>query len=118
MSGSVEELAREIERLRRLHLAALEEAAAVLEAPCAWEMAEEVLCWHVVLRDVLEPDLDIEVLEDALVVRAAVEGSMGMLRRAVLPVPRPFDPRRPAIRFEAGVLEVRILRVRGGGDGG
>lgn len=78
--------------------------------PSVWDLADRALCWHVVLRGVDEPDIDVEVLADALVVRA-VHG--GALLQAVLPAPTPFDPRRATIRFQASVLYVRLAR----GDG-
>jgi hypothetical protein len=96
-------LALEIERVRRRYVSLLEEAA---EAPCAWELLDEGLCWHVVLRDALEPDVDVELLEDAIVVRAMVEGS---LRLTLLPVPSPFRPPRPLLHFAAERLEVRLV---------
>ena len=110
MSG----LAREIERLRRRHAAVLAEVAAAIEAPSAWELAGGTLCWHVVLCDVLEPDVDVEMLEDAVVVRGAA--ARGAMRLALLPVPPPYDVRRVAVRYRHGFLEVRI--ERGGGHAG
>ncbi|MHC4137796.1 MAG: hypothetical protein ACYTDU_08445 [Planctomycetota bacterium] len=74
-------------------------------APCVWELAERTLCWHVVLRGVVEPDIDVEVRGDALVVRAAFGDAF---LQAVLPVPRPYDTRRATVRFQASVLEVRV----------
>lgn len=74
-------------------------------APCVWELAERTLCWHVVLRGVVEPDIDVEMRGDALVVRAAFGDSF---LQAVLPVPRPYDPRQATVRFRASVLEVRV----------
>jgi hypothetical protein len=76
-------------------------------APCIWELAERTLCWHVVLRDVVEPDIDVEVRGDALVVRAALGDTF---LQAVLAVPRPFDTRCATVRFHASVLEVRVGR--------
>jgi len=73
--------------------------------PSIWELADRALCWHVVLHGALEPDIDVEVRGDALVVRAAVETSMV---QAVLAVPRPYDPRLATVHFRAGVLQVRV----------
>jgi hypothetical protein len=101
------ELEEEMARARRRHAWILAEIADALEAPCTWELLEEALCWHVVLRDALEPDVDVEVLEEALIVRAAAADRM---RQALLPVPARFDAARMRIRFESGLLEIRIQR--------
>ncbi|MHC4551099.1 MAG: hypothetical protein ACYTEZ_20300 [Planctomycetota bacterium] len=109
-----EAVAREMERLRRRHLHLLEEAARWLEAPCVWELEEEALHWHVVLRDVFEPDIDVEFVPEAIVVRGVVGMRAGVVRQALLPVPTPFDPRRASIRFRAGVLEIHVPAERHG----
>jgi len=99
-------LLREIRRLKRRYAAFLEEVEAAHEAPSTWELEAETLCWHVVLRDVLEPDVDLELLEDAVVVRGAVEERV---RLTVLPVPAPFDVRHPEVSLRGEVLEVRVF---------
>ena len=103
------DLELEMARARRRHAWLLAEITGALEAPCTWELLEEALCWHVVLRDALEPDVDVQVLEEALIVRAAAPDRM---RQALLPVPAPFDAARMRIRFESGLLEIRIQRRR------
>ena len=103
------DLEAEIARARRRYAWLLAELAEALEAPCTWELLEEALCWHVVLRDALEPDVDVEVLEEALIVRADAADRM---RQALLPVPPAFDVSRARIRFESGVLEIRVQRRR------
>jgi len=101
------DLAREIERLRRLYAPLVfGDLPGAREAPAAFDVERRALCWHVVLRDVLEPDVDVEVLEDALVVRARLEERS--FRIALCPVPHPFDARRARLRFLGEVLEVRI----------
>jgi hypothetical protein len=97
-------LGREISRLHRLHASLLEGAR---EAPTAWEVDAGALRWHVVLPDVLEPDVDVEVLDEVLVVRALVES---LVRVGLCPVPRPFDARAARFEFRGGVLEVRVFR--------
>jgi len=109
------EVELEMTRARRRYAWLLMEIADALDAPCAWELTEEALCWHVVLRDAVEPDVDVEVLDQALVVRATVADR---LRHALLPIPAPFDASHTRIRFEAGVLEVRVYQRRGGGRDG
>ena len=98
-----EELAIAIERVRRRYVSLLEEAAAH-GAPTLWDVADQTLCWHVVLRDALEPDIDLEILPDAIVVRAGGP----TVWQTLLPVPPPYATRRPRIRFRGGVLEIRL----------
>jgi len=98
-------LAREVERVRRLYAWLLSEVPGTREAQAVWELSGRTICWHVVLRDIDEPDIDVEMLPDAVVVRAGAEQGM---RLAVLPLPAPFRPRRPVVRFAMGVLEVRV----------
>ncbi|MHC4957648.1 MAG: hypothetical protein ACYTGN_04675 [Planctomycetota bacterium] len=110
-----DEVEQEMARARRRYAWLLMEVADAHEAPCTWELMEEALCWHVVLRDAVEPDVDVEILDQALVVRATVADR---LRHALLPVPAPFDAAHARIRFQAGVLEVRLYQQRGGGRAG
>lgn len=108
------DLAQEIERLRRRYASVFEDTPDAVEAASVWEVAEETLCWHVVLRDALEPDIDVELLGDAIVVRAAPEERTGCLRQTILPVPSPFDASRSVVRFDAGVLEIRVFMAEEG----
>jgi hypothetical protein len=71
----------------------------------------EALRWHVVLIDALEPDVDVEVLDEVLVVRAAV-GERGV-RVGLCLVPRFFDARAARLEFRGEVLEVRLERREG-----
>jgi hypothetical protein len=98
-----EAVATEIDRLRRLYLLRLgiEE-----EPPITWEVRESTLCWYVVLRDALEPDVDVEILEDVAIVRAAVDATV---LEGVLPIPVSLRPDLGSIRFREGVLEVRLV---------
>ena len=109
------EVETEMARARRRYAWLLMETADALEAPCTWELIEETLCWHVVLRDAVDPDVDVEILDEALVVRAI---AADRLRHALLPIPTPFVTAHTRIRFEAGVLEVRVYPGRGGERGG
>jgi hypothetical protein len=111
-------LAREIDRLRRLHRRRfLDEAADAREVPAVWEAEEGAILWHVVLADVLEPDVDVEVTEEVIVVRAAPLPPRRRLRVGLLPVPRGFDATRVTVRLEGGRLEVRVLRAEEHGRG-
>ena len=106
MASTKETLEREIARLRRRYHHLLGEAVESLEAPCLWDVTAEALCWKVFLDEVLEPDVDVEFLAEAIVVRG--ETAARRLKQALLPVPTPFNPRRARIRFVAGVLEIRV----------
>jgi len=98
-----EAIAAEIERLHRHYLAML---GIDEEPPTTYELRESTLSWYVVLRDAVEPDVDIEILEDVVIVRAAVGGTVF---QGVLPIPVPLRPDLDAVRFREGVLEVRLV---------
>ena len=84
------------------------------EAAARWTLAEGVLRWHLVLEEVLEPDVDVEITQEVLVVRAQPQARRPLLL-ALLPVPSGFDIANPQIRFERGYLEVRVqLDARAG----
>ena len=100
---SREVIAAEIERVRRRYLSLLESAH---EAPCTWELHGDVICWYVVLRDALEPDIDLELLEDVIIVRAAEDDEA--MRQCVLPIPPSHCPDARSFRLRAGTLEVRL----------
>src|SRR5512134_897467 len=96
-------VATEIDRLRRryLRLLGIDE-----EPPITWEVREGALCWYVVLRDALEPDVDLEILEDVAIVRAVVDSTVF---QGVLAIPSFLRPDLGSIRFLEGVLEVRLV---------
>ena len=100
---SRETIAAEIERVRRRYLSLLESAR---EAPCTWELHGEAICWYVVLHDALEPDIDVELLDDVVIVRAPGNGDA--ILHCVLPVPPSHRPDARAFRLRAGTLEVRL----------
>ena len=102
----------EVLRLRRAHQFLLDEMVGCCEAATLWEIVDETLQWRVFLGDVLEPDVDVEVLHDVLVVRAAHDVAGPPSRHAVLPVPAPFSVCHRSVYFVAGVLEIRIERAR------
>lgn len=104
-----DELAREIARLRRRHH---HRVAGCPEAPSLWDVVGRALMWRVFLADVAEPDLDVEVLAEVIVVRGAWEREEQPRRQALLPLPAGYARQTPRIRFAAGVLEVRIEAAR------
>jgi hypothetical protein len=117
-SGFVETLEREIERLRRRHAALLRELPATRELPARWTFGRRVLCWIVPLDEedeVLEPDIDVEITSEVLVVRARPQSDEHLTLLGLLPVPPDFDIRHPRIRYEEGFLEIRVrfLGTRG-----
>jgi len=93
----------EIDLIRRRHVSLLESAR---EAPSTWELHAGTLHWYVILRDVVEPDIDLEILEDIIIVRATVGST---LHHSVLPIPAACRADRPTIRFSAGTLDVRLI---------
>ncbi len=103
-----ERIAHEIERLRRRWEFLAEGGAG--RVPSVWELVQDSLRWHVVLGEVLEPDLDVEVREEVLVVRALERRTV---RVCVLPVPAPWRPTSAHILFRDGVLEIVIEAVDG-----
>jgi hypothetical protein len=98
-----ETVAIEIERLRLRYLRMLEIEE---EPPVTWAVRGDILSWYVVLHDALEPDVDVEILADAAVVRAVVGAR---IFQCVLAIPRALRPDVGATRFREGVLEVRLV---------
>ncbi|MFH1144296.1 MAG: hypothetical protein V1774_07110 [Candidatus Eisenbacteria bacterium] len=80
------------------------------QLPARWTFSRRALRWHVVLEDVLEPDVDIEVLPHVLIVRARAEGRGDRLFMGLLPVPADFDAVRPRIRLERDTLLIVVRR--------
>jgi hypothetical protein len=104
-------LEREIERLRRRHAVLLRELPATRELPARWTFGRRALCWIVPLDEedeILEPDIDVEITAEVLVVRARSQSDEHLTLLSLLPVPPDFDIRNPRIRYEGGFLEIRI----------
>ena len=110
MDDTWTQLELEIERLRRRHLRLLGEISQAQEIHVHWTLSGGVLLWHVALEEFLEPDVDVEIAEQVLIVRARATGGSQVLFLGVLPVPRAFDATHPRIRFEAGSLEIQVFR--------
>lgn len=102
-------LATLIEQLLRRHRAWVREIPEAQEVEVRWSLCGRVIRYHLVLEDVVEPDLDLEITSEALVVRARPQHHHERLYLGVLPVPPRYDPFRPLIRFEAGYLEVTLV---------
>ncbi len=100
----------EMERLRQRHVTLLGEVAHAQEIHVRWTLSGGVLRWHVALEQVLEPDVDVEIAEQVLIVRARPLGESHVLFLGVLPIPRAFDGTHPRIHFEAGYLEIQVFR--------
>jgi hypothetical protein len=107
----LELVSEEIRRLERV-LEAVVEPEGARRAPATWEADERTLSWHVVLEGALEPDIDVEVLPRALVVRVLAASAERPTRASLLPIPEAYDPPTVTVRFEPGVLHV-VVRRRG-----
>jgi len=106
MAAALDEsaLRSEMERLLLRHHHLVE---ASTPAPCTWVIEQRTLCWHVVLGEAFEPDIDIEQFDEVLVIRARVGGDLHV---ALIPVPGEFRASAPRCVFRAQVLEVRFGR--------
>lgn len=111
--GVIDEIEREITRLRRRYAALMREGATEREVATRWAVEVSGLCWFVPLEDVVESDIDVEISGDVLVVRATQSWPETAVLVCILPVPEGFDRESPLIRFTEETLEVRVRRVRG-----
>ena len=72
------------------------------------------LRWHVqFIEEVLEPDLDIEITSNALIVRALSARETVRVLLAVLPIPGAFDVQNPEIRYGSTSLDISLKWVKG-----
>ncbi|MFN0059875.1 MAG: hypothetical protein ACKVX7_15560 [Planctomycetota bacterium] len=115
-SDSFAQLRVEIQQLRSRHQALVRERPETVELATHWTFAAGVLRWHVAVEDVDEPDIDIEVLADLIVVRAQRHARRRELLLGLLPVPAEFARARALFRYENGYLEIS-LASRGGEAG-
>lgn len=117
MLGSpIECLAEEIEQLRRRFASLLRYDPSAVEAPVRWTCAGVYLRWHVFLEEVVEPDIDVEIQPELLIIRARQDRPSRGRLQALLPIPTGFDPHSARIRCEYDYLEVRLARRAPGGD--
>ena len=118
--GFIGALEREIERLRRRHEILLRELPSTRELLARWTFGRRALCWIVPIDEkdeVLEPDIDIEITSEVLVVRARSQSGEHLTLVGLLPVPPGFDVRHPRIRYEEGFLEIRVRFLGKDADG-
>ena len=108
---ALEEIEKEITRLRRRYAALMRERAGVREVVARWAAEAAGLCWFVPLEDVVESDIDVEITSEVLIVRANRTWPEPAVLMGILPVPRGFDPAHPVIRFSEETLEIRIRPV-------
>jgi hypothetical protein len=112
--GVLEEIEREITLLRRRYAALMRERPDAREVIARWAAEAAGLCWFVPLEDVVESDIDVEITNEVLIVRAIRTWPEPAVLVGILPVPHGFDPDHPVIRFAEETLEIRISRVRRG----
>jgi hypothetical protein len=107
----LDEIEQEIERLRRRYATALREWPNAREASARWAVEVTGLRWFVPLEDVVEADIDVEILNEVLIVRASRAWPEPAVLVSILPVPSGFDSEPVSILFSEETLEVRIRRV-------
>jgi hypothetical protein len=113
----IEEIEREITRLRRRYAAIMRERPDAREVIARWVAEVAGLCWFVPLEDVVESDIDVEITNEVLVVRANRTWPEPAVLVGILPVPHGFDPEHAVIRFREETLEIRVRRVPRGVTG-
>ena len=97
-----EEIEPEIARIYRRHR---RRVAGSISVHTTWEILDDSLCWYVMLRDVLEPDIDLEVLPDVVIVRALAGSS---LCHALVPVPEHYRFEARNVRMRSSTLEIHL----------
>jgi hypothetical protein len=108
---------REIERLRSRHATLLRERPRSCELAARWILEAQGLRWFVSFdQQVLEPDIDVEITTEILVVRARPVADDELILLGLLPVPSGFVIEDPVIHYSEGSLEIRIRRRREGGE--
>lgn len=110
---ALEELAREIERLRRRYAPAAREMPDARELTARWAAEVTGLCWFVPMADVVEADIDVEYLPEVMIVRANRTWPDPAVLVGILPVPYAFDPGHVVIRFTEETLMIRVRWVPG-----
>jgi hypothetical protein len=109
---TIEEIGREIARLRRRYAALMRETPDAQEVIARWAAEAAGLRWFVPLEDVVEADIDVEIAREVLIVRANRTWPEPADLVGILPVPHGFDPEHAVIRFAEETLEIRIRRVQ------
>ncbi len=111
----IREVEQEIERLLRRHAAFARELPEARLVPARWTLAAHGICWHVPLEEVDEPDIDVEIAREVLIVRARRTWPDRVLFIGILPVPRGYDLEHPVIRYLEDTLEIRLRPRSEGG---
>ena len=109
-----DEIEREVQRLRRRYAAALREWPNSREASARWVVEATGLRWFVPLEDVVEADIDVEILNEVLIVRAGRAWPEPAVLVSILPVPTGFDSEPVAILYAQETLEIRFQRAERG----
>jgi len=110
----LDHLAREISELARRLRGYGEDVRVESVLPSRWTLSGDSLLWHVRLtEELLEPDLDIEIVTNALIVRARPSSGPRTILVSILPVPRMFDVHDPEIRYRSTSLEITLKPVKG-----
>ena len=104
-----QQIEEEIERLRKRYAPVVRDLPDAQEVVAHWTVSEQWIRWHIELEEVLEPDIDVEIETDCLIVRAQHFGTIFV---GVLPIPAGFDVTGPRIRCQDGYLEVYVSRAR------
>ena len=109
----LDELASEIERLRRRFAPTVRELPDALVVSASWAAEVNGLCWFLPLADVVEADIDVEILREVMIVRACRTCPEPAMLVGILPVPYDFDPSHVLIHFTEEMLMVRIRWLSG-----
>ena len=114
MMNQFEYIAQEITKLERRLYGYSKETPEASVLPSRWTLAGGSLRWHVqFIEEVLEPDLDIEITSNALIVRAVSARETVRVLLAILPIPGTFDVQNPEIHYESTSLEISLKWVKG-----
>lgn len=107
----LEEIGREISRLRSRYEPLTREWPGTQALVSDWAAGARDLNWFVHLENIAECDVDVELDRDMLIVRATRAGPAPVVLVGFLPVPRGFDGEHPVIQFIEETLEIRIHPV-------
>jgi len=105
---SMEEWRRELEEARARALRLVDEREEASDLAARWSWSDDALIWQVEIGAAVEPDVDLEEVGDAIVVRVRRSGALPP-GRAVVAAPRARAVAAVAVAFHDGALEVRFL---------
>jgi HSP20 family molecular chaperone IbpA len=116
MDGSIlERWRREIDAARARAAELLDESEVAAELPARWVVTEDAVVWWIETGEVDEPDVDLEDVGRALVVRVRRRGEPA-IARVLLPTPSDWVVEAIAVDFRDGGLEVRLVIRSGPSD--